>query len=178
MCIWLEKPYDGYRWFWSQVERCYPVFLRHLQVWHLQAMAEPPGRPKVLSTFYATMMVFVCQSILHDLVSIPVEPVPEVGQDGCPTKGSIARLCCRPITLILEEPNRALYGLLDYFWGINFDMDLQGKKPFNSVSQRYVMLVANLVPKYNGRSTLVDITHEFIGPFLRKVGAEFRPSEN
>ena len=39
------------------------------------------------------------------------------------------------------------------------------------------MLVANLVPKCNGGSTLVGITHEFIGLFLRKVGAEFRPFE-
>ena len=71
--IWLEKPCDGYRWFWSQVERCYPLFL-----WHLQAMVEPPGPRKVLNTFYVTMMVFVIEGILNDSVSIPVEPEPEV----------------------------------------------------------------------------------------------------
>ena len=142
--IWLENPCDGYRWFWSQADRCYSVYL-----WHLHAAVEPPDPRKVLSMFYATMVVFVIQSILHDSVA----------------------LSYRPIALILEEHNRALYGLLDYFWGINFELDLRGRNPANSVSQGfqgYVMLVANLAPKYNGRSPLVSMNHEFIALFIRR----------
>lgn len=107
------------------------------------------------------------QSILHEPVEV------EFDEDGFSPTESVARLSRRPIAIILEEHNQALYGLLDYFWGINFDRNFRGRQPANSVSQEYVMLVANLVPKSHGSSNFVGINHEFIILFRRKVGAEF-----
>ena len=105
------------------------------------------------------------QRFLHEQV--------EFEMNGFPPTEFVARLSRRPIAMVLEEHNQALYGLMDYFWGINFNENFSARKSADSSKQEYVMLVANLVPKNHGSSNLVSIDHEFIDLLKRKVEAEF-----